>query len=176
MISDGVYYKRDDTSEWKGPGTVLGRDDSVVFIRHRSCCIKTPICQVQPVTVNCSNNIIEPEVTAPLAQLIKWEVKANEKPTINNENESDDDNYSKGNHNILKDTETKDNLDRKTADSADLPKLKRNNEIKFDSQYLKLAKENRSWNNSFQWLDMLSDYARIYVGHVSFKSVNNFFV
>ena len=24
----------------------------------------------------------------------------------------------------------------------------------------------------FQWLDMLSDYARIYVGHFSFKSVN----
>ena len=27
----------------------------------------------------------------------------------------------------------------------------------------------------FQWSDMLSDYARIYVGHFSFKSVNKFF-
>ena len=27
----------------------------------------------------------------------------------------------------------------------------------------------------FQWSDMLSDYARIYVGHFSFKLVNNFF-
>ena len=39
--------------------------------------------------------------------------------------------YSEGNHSILKDTETKDNLDRKTTDSADLPKLERNKEIKF---------------------------------------------
>ena len=27
----------------------------------------------------------------------------------------------------------------------------------------------------FQWSDMLYDYARIYVGHFSFKSVNIFF-
>ena len=62
---------------------------------------------------------------------MKPEVKANEKPTINNENESEDDNYSTGNHKILKVTETNDNLDRKTTDSADLPKLKRSNEIVF---------------------------------------------
>ena len=55
---------------------------------------------------------------------MKPEVKANEKPTINNENESEDYNYSTGNHNILKVTETNDNLDRKTTDSADLPILK----------------------------------------------------
>ena len=56
---------------------------------------------------------------------MKPEAKANEKPAINNENESDNDNYSEGNHNILKDTETKDNLDRKTTDSADLPRVKK---------------------------------------------------
>ena len=86
---------------------------------------------MQTTTVNDFNNIIESEVTIPPAQLTKPEVKADEKPTINSENESDDDDYSEGNHNILKNTETKYNLDRKTTDSADLSKLKRNNEIKF---------------------------------------------
>ena len=28
----------------------------------------------------------------------------------------------------------------------------------------------------FQWSDMLTDYARIYVGHFNFKSVNIFFI
>ena len=62
---------------------------------------------MQPTTVNNSNKIIEPEVTTLSAQLMKSEAKANEKPTINNENESENDYYSKGNHNILKHTETK---------------------------------------------------------------------
>ena len=62
---------------------------------------------------------------------MKPEAKANESATINNEYESDDDSYSERNHNTLKDTETKDNLDWKATNSANLPKLKRNNEIKF---------------------------------------------
>ena len=85
---------------------------------------------MQPITVNDSNNIIEPEVIPP-AQPMKPEAKANEKHTIINENESGDDNYSAGNHNILKETETKYNLDRKTTDSVDLAKLEGNNEIEF---------------------------------------------
>ncbi|VDI54554.1 Hypothetical predicted protein [Mytilus galloprovincialis] len=31
---DKVYYKRDDDNKWKGPGTVLGQDGKVVFVRH----------------------------------------------------------------------------------------------------------------------------------------------
>ena len=34
----------------------------------------------------------------------------------------------------MKNNKTQDNLHRKTTDSADLPKLKRNNEIKFDDE------------------------------------------
>lgn len=59
---------------------------------------------------------------------MKPEVKANEKPSISNEHESDDDSYSQENIEFWK-TLTEDNLDRKTTHSADLPRL--NNEIKF---------------------------------------------
>ena len=31
---DRVYYKRVDSTEWKGPGVVIGQDGAVVFIRH----------------------------------------------------------------------------------------------------------------------------------------------
>ena len=100
-IGDEVYYKGDNTPEWKGPGRVLGQDGAVVFILYRSCYIKTHTCWVQYITVNGCNNIIVSEVTTSPAQLIKPETKANEKPITNNEYEPDDDSYSEGNHSIF---------------------------------------------------------------------------
>ena len=35
-----VYYKRDDSKEWKGPGSVIGQDGKVVIIRHGSSIIR----------------------------------------------------------------------------------------------------------------------------------------
>lgn len=29
-----VYYKRADSTEWKGPGVVIGQDGAIVFVRH----------------------------------------------------------------------------------------------------------------------------------------------
>ena len=34
--NDLVYYKKDNCREWKGPGTVIGQDGSVIIIRHGS--------------------------------------------------------------------------------------------------------------------------------------------
>jgi hypothetical protein len=31
---DKVYYKRVASNEWKGPGTVIGQDGLVVFVKH----------------------------------------------------------------------------------------------------------------------------------------------
>ena len=31
---DKVFYKRDDQKKWLGPGTVLGQDGKIIFIRH----------------------------------------------------------------------------------------------------------------------------------------------
>ncbi len=38
-MGDKVYYKRVDCPEWKGPGTVIGQDGAVVFVRHGGTCI-----------------------------------------------------------------------------------------------------------------------------------------
>lgn len=29
-----VFYKRDESNKWKGPGTVIGQDGKIVFVRH----------------------------------------------------------------------------------------------------------------------------------------------
>ena len=36
FISNGdyVYYKREDSNEWKGPGKVMGQDGKVILVRH----------------------------------------------------------------------------------------------------------------------------------------------
>ena len=47
-IGEEVFYKRDDQQEWKGPGTVLGQDGAVIFIRNGSHYIKAHSCRVQP--------------------------------------------------------------------------------------------------------------------------------
>ena len=47
-IGEEVFCKRDDQQEWKGPGTVLGQDRAVIFIRHGSHYIKAHSCRVQP--------------------------------------------------------------------------------------------------------------------------------
>ena len=35
-----VYYKRDNSKEWKGPGSVIGQDGKVVLIRHGSSIVR----------------------------------------------------------------------------------------------------------------------------------------
>ena len=35
QTGDQVYYKKKDSSYWKGPGTVIGYDNKQVFVRHR---------------------------------------------------------------------------------------------------------------------------------------------
>ncbi|CAG2236725.1 unnamed protein product [Mytilus edulis] len=43
---DKVYYKRDDDNKWKGPGTVLGQDGKVVFVRHGSIYVRVHPCRL----------------------------------------------------------------------------------------------------------------------------------
>ena len=45
-IGDKVFYKQDDDPRWRGPVTVLGHDNCVVFLRHGSRYIKAHVCRV----------------------------------------------------------------------------------------------------------------------------------
>ena len=43
-----IFFKRDDSPKWKGPGTVLGQDGPVIFISQGSRYIKAHVCRTQP--------------------------------------------------------------------------------------------------------------------------------
>ena len=43
---DHVYYKRNDENKWKGPGTVIGQDGKIVFVRHGSIYVRVPPCRL----------------------------------------------------------------------------------------------------------------------------------
>ena len=46
---DKVFYKRPDSTEWKGPGSVIGQDGSVVFVRHGGTYVRVHTCRLTKV-------------------------------------------------------------------------------------------------------------------------------
>ena len=46
---DKVYFKRDDSNRWRGPGTVIGQDRQVVFVRHGGVFVRVPTCRIKKV-------------------------------------------------------------------------------------------------------------------------------
>ena len=53
---DKVYYKRDESSKWKGPATVIGKEGKVIFIRQGGFVIRCHICRIVNV-----NDLYRPE-------------------------------------------------------------------------------------------------------------------
>ncbi|PIK59085.1 hypothetical protein BSL78_03967 [Apostichopus japonicus] len=49
VTGDKVYYKRQDSNEWKGPGVVIGRDGVVVFVRHGGSYVRVHRCRLNKV-------------------------------------------------------------------------------------------------------------------------------
>ena len=43
---EAVFYKRDDSNRWRGPGKVIGQDGKIVFIRHGSKIVRVASCRV----------------------------------------------------------------------------------------------------------------------------------
>ena len=49
QMGERVYYKRPDGHEWKGPGTVVGQDGSIIFVRHGGTLIRVHQSRLQKV-------------------------------------------------------------------------------------------------------------------------------
>ncbi|ESO93699.1 hypothetical protein LOTGIDRAFT_153154 [Lottia gigantea] len=47
VTGDKIYYKRPDATEWKGPGTVIGQDGAVVFVRHGGIMVRVHQSQLR---------------------------------------------------------------------------------------------------------------------------------
>ena len=43
---DSVFYKRDGSYEWKGPGKVIETDSQTVLIKHGSICVRVHPCRI----------------------------------------------------------------------------------------------------------------------------------
>ena len=43
---DSVYYKRDSSKQWKGPGTVIGIENQTIIIKHGSVYVRVHPCRV----------------------------------------------------------------------------------------------------------------------------------
>ena len=63
-----VFYKRDDSNRWRGPGKVIGQDGKIVFIRHGSQLVRVATCRAIK---------IEPNVTSKETQLDELKTNQN---------------------------------------------------------------------------------------------------
>ena len=54
---DGVYFKRNGSNEWKGPGTVIGKDGKQVLVKHGGTYVRVHICRL----VRPPNDVISDE-------------------------------------------------------------------------------------------------------------------
>ena len=46
ITGDRVFYKRDDSNKWRGPGKVIGQDGKIVFIRHGGQLVRVATCRI----------------------------------------------------------------------------------------------------------------------------------
>lgn len=47
LAGDTVFYKRENSSAWHGPGKVLGQDGQQILIKHGSYCVRAHPCRVR---------------------------------------------------------------------------------------------------------------------------------
>ena len=50
QTGDVVFYKRNESSKWKGPGIVIGRDNHQVFVKHSGTYVRVNPCHLRPST------------------------------------------------------------------------------------------------------------------------------
>ena len=48
-VRDLVYYKRNDSKRWRGPGTVTGKDRNQIYIKHGGSYLRVNPCHIKPV-------------------------------------------------------------------------------------------------------------------------------
>ena len=52
LTGDSVYYKKKDSREWRGPGTVIGQDGQQILIKHGSLYVRVHQCRIMLKTSN----------------------------------------------------------------------------------------------------------------------------
>ena len=113
---DKVYYKRADTTEWKGPAKVIGQDGTVVFVRQGGLLVRVHKTRLKKCAENetfgkdhCDFKQNTPEIEANSVT----QSKERETRTIENEAESDSE-YEEQNNQNVNERETHELEDKRT--------------------------------------------------------------
>ena len=106
---DSVYYKRDGEEKWRGPGKVIGQDGKVIFVRHGNIYVRVSPCRLIKKGEEFSKN---DEVMPVLNQskVNKTFVKSND--TIQQTDNTDNDNFSNSADEVTKRTDDDPHFDR----------------------------------------------------------------
>lgn len=59
---DRVYYKRADSTEWKGPAVVISQDGSVVFIRHGGILVRVHQSRLNKMNAQDEDKPVLPDI------------------------------------------------------------------------------------------------------------------
>ena len=70
VTGDKVYYKKHDCPKWKGPGTVIGQDSTLVFIRHGGTYVRVHLSRVQRATSHAKEATRKKEELQPMKRQI----------------------------------------------------------------------------------------------------------
>ena len=65
VMGDHVFYKRKDSNEWRGPGSVIGREGSQILVRHGGMIVRVNAVSLKKSPKNISNQ----EVVLPQEEL-----------------------------------------------------------------------------------------------------------
>ena len=79
---EALFYKRDDSNRWRGPGKVIGQDGKLVFIRHGSKTVRVASCRVikchQPSAANpdqAENKETETDLKQHIKEEQEWKTR-----------------------------------------------------------------------------------------------------
>ena len=130
---DLVYYKRDNSNEWRGPGIVIGQVSQQVFIKHGSFHIRVHPCRLQLLKPATRTTDIIPNNLQPNRIPKNNADEQTPNNTYPNEEYSSDSEDDESNENPIINPEFPQNTTSNTSPTPK-PKIQRNLRIKYKTE------------------------------------------
>ena len=132
---DSVYYKRNNSKRWKGPGIVLGQDGQQILIKHGSNYVRCHPCHVTLTRDKHFDSSKERD-----EHVDDQEQRVTDNKQINNDKDhldSSDDDSTKSQENV-----DQQNLEINSSNKSTIKDLKKNQVIKY------LPKDSSGWKQT----------------------------
>lgn len=103
---DKVYFKRDDSNRWSGPGTIIGCDGKVYFVRHGSVYIRVSSNRI--LKANDASNLNRSDTDEEEDKEISRSDVEREPPNLIADSDDDENSVTSSNRNVIPAIETND--------------------------------------------------------------------